>query len=233
MPYASNAQRRFFHSPGAKRAGISKATVKEFDRASKGMKLPAKKKKTIPQLYRAATKGIQNYGRNLARNERANMSAFRSGAKPYYGTSNPFPNPFSAKSYQKTKAKHKKKPKVGVDNKMKGSYGETIIKKGQPPVIKINVKKHKGNRAELADTIKHELMHAKHPKMHEKTVYKKTGKIGYAEQERLISRLRTKTLNYKKGAAKRKFKMGRVSTQPGDLISKANDARRTAIMGMV
>lgn len=42
--YKSDAQRRFFHSPGAKRAGISKKTVGEFDRASKGKKLPEKKK---------------------------------------------------------------------------------------------------------------------------------------------------------------------------------------------
>lgn len=33
------SQRRFFHSKGAKKAGITK----EFDRASKGMRLPAKK----------------------------------------------------------------------------------------------------------------------------------------------------------------------------------------------
>lgn len=187
----------------------------------------------VEKAYAGATKGIQNYGRNLGRNIARNQQDFKSGNMPYYGTKNPFPNPFSAKSYQKTKAKHKKKAKMGVDNKMKGSYGETIIRKGKPPVIKINVKKHKGNRAELADTIKHELMHAKHPKMHEKTVYKKTGKIGYAEQEKLISKLRSKKLNYKTGAAKRKFKMGRVSTKPGDLISKMNDAKRTAIMGLI
>ena len=40
MPYVSDAQRRFFHSAGAKKAGISKATVEEFDSASKGKKLP-------------------------------------------------------------------------------------------------------------------------------------------------------------------------------------------------
>lgn len=42
MPYKSDAQRRFFHSPGAKKAGISQSTVNEFDQASKGMKLPEK-----------------------------------------------------------------------------------------------------------------------------------------------------------------------------------------------
>lgn len=40
MPYKSDKQRRFFHSPGAKKAGISKETVKEFDKASKGKSLP-------------------------------------------------------------------------------------------------------------------------------------------------------------------------------------------------
>lgn len=43
MPYASDAQRRFFHSSGAKKAGISSSQVKEFDSASKGMKLPEHK----------------------------------------------------------------------------------------------------------------------------------------------------------------------------------------------
>jgi hypothetical protein len=42
MPYKSDAQRRFFHSPGAKKAGISAATAKEFDKESKGAKLPKK-----------------------------------------------------------------------------------------------------------------------------------------------------------------------------------------------
>lgn len=38
--YKSDQQRKFFHSPGAKKAGISESTVKEFDSASKGAKLP-------------------------------------------------------------------------------------------------------------------------------------------------------------------------------------------------
>lgn len=40
MVYKSDAQRRFFHSAGAKKAGISKKTVAEFDSKSKGAKLP-------------------------------------------------------------------------------------------------------------------------------------------------------------------------------------------------
>jgi len=40
--YKSDAQRRFFHSPGAAKAGITKKEVKEFDKASKGRSLPEK-----------------------------------------------------------------------------------------------------------------------------------------------------------------------------------------------
>jgi len=43
MPYESNAQRRFFHSKGAVKAGITSSTVKEFDASSKAVKLPEKK----------------------------------------------------------------------------------------------------------------------------------------------------------------------------------------------
>ena len=42
MPYKSDAQRRFFHTATAKAKGISAATVKEFDKESKGAKLPKK-----------------------------------------------------------------------------------------------------------------------------------------------------------------------------------------------
>ena len=40
MPYKSDAQRRFFHTPTAKKKGITPDQVKEFDQASKGMDLP-------------------------------------------------------------------------------------------------------------------------------------------------------------------------------------------------
>jgi len=45
MPYVSDAQRRFFHTDTAKKKGITSKEVKEFDTASKGMKLPEKKEK--------------------------------------------------------------------------------------------------------------------------------------------------------------------------------------------
>ena len=44
MPYVSQKQRAFFHTATARKKGISKATVEEFDQASKGMKLPKKVK---------------------------------------------------------------------------------------------------------------------------------------------------------------------------------------------
>jgi hypothetical protein len=43
MPYKSDAQRRFFHTDTAKKAGITTKEVDEFDKASKGKKLPEKK----------------------------------------------------------------------------------------------------------------------------------------------------------------------------------------------
>jgi hypothetical protein len=44
MPYKSDAQRRFFHAAEA-RGDIKPSTVDEFDKASKGMKLPEHVKK--------------------------------------------------------------------------------------------------------------------------------------------------------------------------------------------
>lgn len=43
MPYASEKQRKFFHTQTARNAGIKPSTVQEFDKASKGMKLPESK----------------------------------------------------------------------------------------------------------------------------------------------------------------------------------------------
>ncbi len=44
MPYKSDAQRRYFHAAEA-RGEISPSVVHEFDQASKGKKLPERKKK--------------------------------------------------------------------------------------------------------------------------------------------------------------------------------------------
>lgn len=73
-------------------------------------------------------------------------------------------------------------------------YGETDLDK---KVIKVNKKFHKTNPLhkkqypELLDTIKHETLHAEHPKMTEKEVYKRTHKavktMGNKEKSRLYS----------------------------------------------
>lgn len=47
MPYKSNSQRKLFHAKEA-RGEISKKTVDEFDKASKGKKLPEHVKKSKP-----------------------------------------------------------------------------------------------------------------------------------------------------------------------------------------
>ncbi len=44
MPYKSDAQRKLFHAKAA-RGEISKKTVAEWDKATKGKKLPKKVKK--------------------------------------------------------------------------------------------------------------------------------------------------------------------------------------------
>lgn len=135
----------------------------------------------------------------------------------------------------------KRKIKIIINNKLKGALGASDFKgKGRPTQLKptgkihINVKAHKGNRAELASTIKHEILHVKHPKMTEKQVYKKTSKskISHAEQSRLISKLRMSKINKKAGSLKRKFKMGKVSTNPGDFISKMNETKRSSIINL-
>ena len=63
--------------------------------------------------------------------------------------------------------------------------------------------------------------------MTEKEVYKRSAKtkIPFAEQQKLLAKLRNKKSNYKVGAIKRKFKMGRVDSKPGDFISKMNESK--------
>lgn len=86
-----------------------------------------------------------------------------------------------------TKKKPTKKWKKVIDNKMRGAYGETDFDK---KLIRINKKRHakgkvhdkrtkknKNGSASMIDTIVHEEMHMKHPKMHEKTVRKLTPKV--------------------------------------------------------
>lgn len=133
----------------------------------------------------------------------------------------------------------KKKIKIKINNKMRayGSYDE------KTRTLEVNKKKHKGDKKELADTVKHELLHVKHPKMTEKMTYKKTKaavkKMSVAEQDALVAKLRHKKLNYKTGAIKRKYKIkASDKVEPGSLITKLNESKlsrteRVAISGLV
>lgn len=79
-------------------------------------------------------------------------------------------------------SKNPKKYKKVVANKMR-SYGDTDYNKR---IIRVNKSKKKNKkRGDIIDTIVHEETHVRHPKMHEKTVSKKTKKI--------IKRMSTKT----------------------------------------
>lgn len=56
MPYKSDSQRRYFHA-AEQRGEISKKTVNEFDKASKGKKLPEKvKPKDLDELKKIIKK---------------------------------------------------------------------------------------------------------------------------------------------------------------------------------
>lgn len=131
--------------------------------------------------------------------------------------------------------KRKKKPRISVNNHLK-EYGNE-----QGGKIEINVKKHRGDRLELADTVKHEMNHAKYPNAKEKTIKKKTkidmSKMSYGEKEALTKKIRIKKLNYKSGAIKRKFKMKPGNVEPGEYIKRVNESkasrRRIAIDGLV
>lgn len=151
-----------------------------------------------------------------------------------FATKQPFAKKWADITNQKSLPNKKKiKPKLKVNNKLKGALGSSEFKKGNIPTgkIQINVKKHKGDKAELASTIKHEMYHVKHPKATEKQTYKATAKtkIPPAEQTKLLAKLRMKSLNYKEGAIKRKFKMGKVSSKPGDLITRMNESKKKII----
>jgi hypothetical protein len=58
-PFASDSQRRFFHSKGAKKAGITKADIEKWDAESKGKKVPekVKKKKATPKKKKVTKNG--------------------------------------------------------------------------------------------------------------------------------------------------------------------------------
>lgn len=93
------------------------------------------------------------------------------------------------------KATKSRKYKLSIDNGMRGIFGETDDAKR---TIKINKKLHavksgghliknKNGTEKLIGTITHELMHAQHPNMHERTVRK-------------LSKKRLKTMSPKRKA---------------------------------
>lgn len=72
-----------------------------------------------------------------------------------------------------------------IIKKLKGSLGETHFNEnGKAVKIYINRKAHKGDKAELASTVKHEMLHAKNPNMKEKTVYKRSRKTKMSDAEK-------------------------------------------------
>lgn len=216
IPYSSLAQEHFFHSPGAKRAGITKSMVKEWDKATKGRKLPARKNKFKPPTKK-----------EMIREHERLVPILRSGNK----------KGLRKKALEQGKElKGLKRAKIVINNRLKGSYGAMNPKTNK---VEISIKAHKKHgkldRAELASTVKHELLHVSKPKLTEKQVYKKTAKtkISEGEQNKLIAKLRRKTTHYKVGAYKRKFKLGRRNLQPGELFNQSRSQKaKIAIMGM-
>ena len=79
-----------------------------------------------------------------------------------------------------------------VDNSMRG-YGDTEWKQDGSIAVRINKKKSKKEgRCEVLDSIVHEETHLKHPRMHERTVKKKTkasiGRMGRKQKQKHYSR---------------------------------------------
>lgn len=91
---------------------------------------------------------------------------------------------FNAKKFEKARREHFGIKRI-VDNKLKSAYGESDT---QTNVIRINKKAHKrmdlkrvsanpDGTESLTNTIVHEEMHIKHPKMTEKAVRRKAKKV--------------------------------------------------------
>ena len=63
--------------------------------------------RTLARKYKKATKGVQNYGHNIAKNvstsNRQFAASLKAGKMPSIGNilNNPLPNPFKASSYRK------------------------------------------------------------------------------------------------------------------------------------
>jgi hypothetical protein len=87
-------------------------------------------------------------------------------------------------SNEKNREKFYKGYKVMTDNHI-GAFGETDTKK---KVVKINLKKNRKSKrkGELSDTIAHEFIHVRHPRLSEKQTYKRTAKISQKEKSKLL-----------------------------------------------
>ncbi len=97
-----------------------------------------------------------------------------------------------------------KKVKYKVDNKMK-LFGQANLDTGE---IKINKKKNKAaGKGELLDTIVHEKLHIKHPKMSEKNIRKKTPivlkKLSKKSKQQLFNKLNSPMPKIKKRVTKK------------------------------
>lgn len=106
---------------------------------------------------------------------------------------------FSQKKFDKARDEHFGIKRI-VDNKLKDAYGESDT---HNKVIRINKKAHKrmdlkrvnanpDGTESLIDTVVHEEMHVKHPKMHERTVRKKAKmvvkKLSKERRKKLLSK---------------------------------------------
>lgn len=139
-----------------------------------------------------------------------------------------FPNQGKLPKHLKTK------PVIVVNNKMKGYASQ------QGRKIEVNVKRHNGDKTELANSVKHELLHLKHPKAKEKTIQKKakvaTENMSYADKAKLIAKIRMQKIHRKEGVLKKKFKMAPGEVEPGAYVNKMNEAnseRDIAINGLI
>lgn len=183
--------------------------------------------------------GIKNVGRTLKGrmkeviNRRYEQSLKRLGPARESGLEKIRKEQVDRASGYETKKKKTKKSKVVVNNKMK-CYGQMDTKTN---LIEVNVKKHKNDKTELANTIHHEMLHVKYPKMKEKEVKDKadrdTVSMSQTEKDRLVAKIRMKKINYKSGAIKRKLHMSSSKTKPGDLIESSNKLKRIGIMGLI
>jgi hypothetical protein len=79
VPYQSDVQRRFFHAATSRRAGISAATVAEFDNASRGKKLPKRKGSKMKMKPKGTPK--RSFKQSAARLAAARTSRKKSGSK--------------------------------------------------------------------------------------------------------------------------------------------------------